>query len=345
MMQKRILAVLLTAVMACALFGCAAKDGDTKAEEDASPKSGVSPQSGASYYFIGGNLVGSLENGVFVSAVDTERAYDDERRYHKYTLKELFSHGYIYFDRDRACGKANEAAVYTGEGPGGFGEDMSASFAPYASRTMQDGPFAVLSLPCELTGELAATYAPEYGFYVNIYKDIDDLSYYPALATNYEDARLPDALSWDNGYSRRDEREIERTLSYAGISYGEADILTVSGDFDSDQRTESVIFANTAVDAEGFLKLDASRDEAPFGLILFCDDNEEYETVYLRTGEPLSDVTEHFRILPVGIFDLDGDGDFEIAAASHEWEWGSTFVLSRNDAGAWDIVMTAEWGT
>ncbi|MBQ4249726.1 MAG: hypothetical protein II705_06775 [Clostridia bacterium] len=344
---KRILAAALAAVMACALFGCAAKDEKKPDAGQNAPGGGSRAEytdaDGKAYYFINGSLVGSLENGVFVSAVDESLPWDDDRRYHRYSFRELFSHEYVCFERDSALGAAHEAAIYTGEGPGGFSEEKTDTFAPYASRMEQDC-FAVLPLPCELPEDFAGIYAPEYGFYVNISDEVRDLSEYPALATNHRGACLPDGLSWDNGYSERDEAAIARALETAGVVYGETDILTASGDFDSDGRTESVIFAGTAADAEGFLMLDADRSEVPFGLILYCDDNDEYETVYIRTGEPLTDITSHFRIFPEGIFDLDGDGSFEIAASSHEWEWGSTFVLSRNAAGAWDTVMTAEWG-
>ncbi|MBR2742020.1 MAG: hypothetical protein IKD89_00330 [Clostridia bacterium] len=347
-MRKRIIALVLAALFACALFGCSAKDkaaderGQTKESEESG---GESRDFGkTAYYFVGGSLVGSLENGVFMTATDPARDRTDAGRYRRYTIKELFSDEYIYFDRDSARGEANEAAIYTGEGPGGFDEDMTAVFAPYAVRTIDGGWVSVLPLPCILPDGFAV-YAPEYGFFVNVSRDIRAMGDCPALATNFMGARLPDGLSWDNGFTARDEDATESALAANGIKFGAIDINTVSGDFDSDGKTESVIFANAAADAEGFLVLDPDAGEAPFGLILFCDDDERYETVYLCAGEAVSDVTSHFTIVPVGIFDLDADGDFEICASSHEWEWGSTFVLAKNDSGAWDTVMTAEWGT
>ncbi len=83
---------------------------------------------------------------------------------------------------------------------------------------------------------------------------------------------------------------------------------------------------------------------ALFSIIIFLDDDEKYKTVYSRFSDFTNDVTGHFSIAPVGIFDLDGDGSFEICANMQEWEEGSTFVLSKNEAGEWETVMTALWG-
>lgn len=334
MNKKRLTALFLSLVIIFTFAGCSKNDvGEDKNKQD----------NEKAYYFVGGNLVGSFENGVFVSAVNPERDFNDESRYHKYTIKELFSDTYLFFDRDSADAEAKEAAIYTGMGPGGFDSDMSSKFEPYAVRTEESGSFAIIPVPCEFSEEFSGIYAPTYSFFANIQEEVDDLSVYPTLATNHDKTSLPDGLSWDNGFTQDDEEEIMRILEREGIKYEHPEINTVSGDFDSDGKTESIIFANAAKDAEGYLMI-SPEDGSAFSLILFLDDNEEYETVYSRFSKFTEDVTAHFVTIPIGVFDLDGDGSFEICVKSQEWEGGSTFVLARNDAGSWETVMTAFWG-
>ena len=64
-------------------------------------------------------------------------------------------------------------------------------------------------------------------------------------------------------------------------------------------------------------------------------------TFYLA---PYNDVTAYFGVLPIGIYDLNSDGMYEICLRASEWEDGHTFVLAQNGEGVWESVLRANWG-
>jgi len=198
-MKMKIISFLLALFMTATLISCSDKDENT-----------VPEQSGdILYYFVGGHLVGSLEDGRFISATDREKDYSDKDRYRLYTIAELFSEKYLRFDIDSADAEVNEASIYTGQGPGGFDEDVTDRFTPYAIRTTDYGN-VVIPIPCDFSGGMTDVYAPTYGFYVNMAKELKTDTDYPALTTNSDKVSLPDGLSWDCGFTQRDENEVLR---------------------------------------------------------------------------------------------------------------------------------------
>lgn len=74
------------------------------------------------------------------------------------------------------------------------------------------------------------------------------------------------------------------------------------------------------------------------------DDDGVYKTVYTRFLSYKDDVTAHFRVLLLGIYDLNNDGIYEICLRADEWEGGHTLVLARNEEGVWETVLQANWG-
>ena len=86
-MKVKIISFLLALFMTAALISCSDKDKNTAPESSGD----------ILYYFVGGHLVGSLEDGRFISATDREKDYSDKDRYRLYTIAELFSEKSRYY--------------------------------------------------------------------------------------------------------------------------------------------------------------------------------------------------------------------------------------------------------
>lgn len=296
---------------------------------------------GPVYVIVDGSFVGSCVNGTWQSLVDPKDPYE-LAKYYRYLIKDIVGRGYNTYAHDREIGFASEVVLYTGVGLGGFEDgDKTELFRPFA-KSVSDG-VCVLPLPVQLTGsEFDTLEVPTYGYYLKIGTKISENSSTPALATNAQ-IIPPDGMVWSDSITGDDLASLEKVLAENGISYENPAITAATGDFDSDDKQETVFFASPQRRSDGYLDISA-QNGGLFSVGMLRDDNGTYQKVYTRFLDYTDDVTAHFRVIPLGIFDLNSDGMFEICLKAGEWEGGHTFVLAQNGEGVWETVLRANWG-
>lgn len=298
----------------------------------------------ATFFFVGGNFLGSYENGEWVSLTDPDGQDYDQSRHSRFLIKDLLGRGYAIYSREKNLGQASEAVLYAGQGPSGFPDgDKTILFSPYAKRKYDS--FCVLPLPAELSGGELDTLTVPYGFSLFMGNDMDIKGEIkaPALATNAHMVP-PNGIVWADGVSSSDMAALQKVLTKNNVKYNDPAVTAATGDFDSDGKMETIVFANARVNSAGYLDIKA-ENETLFSLILMRDDDGSYQMVYSQFIPYTDDVTAHFRTLPIGVFDLNGDGIHEICVKAIGWEGGSTFVLSKNTQGIWKKVLLAAWGS
>ena len=114
------------------------------------------------------------------------------------------------------------------------------------------------------------------------------------------------------------------------------------GDFDGDGRRESMVFANTPWDENGWWEL-SEQDGGAFALALLLREDGAAETIYSRFADYTGDMTAIYRLQPIGAYDLDGDGTAEVCMTIGYWEGAEHLVLRRQD-GRWETVLNAASG-
>ncbi|MGI6066723.1 MAG: hypothetical protein ACOYI2_09575, partial [Bacillota bacterium] len=312
-------------------------DGDTFTLPDWS----IGTYDGPVYVIVDGSFVGSCVNGTWQSLVDPKDPYEPAK-YYRYLIKDIVGRGYNTYAHDREIGFASEVLLYTGVGLGGFEDgDKTELFRPFA-KSVSDG-VCVLPLPVQLTGsEFDTLEVPTYGYYLKIGTKISENSSTPALAINAQ-IIPPDGMIWSDSITGDDLAFLEKVLAENGISYENPAITAATGDFDSDDKQETVFFASPQRRSDGYLDISA-QNGGLFSVGMLRDDNGTYQKVYTRFLDYTDDVTAHFRVIPLGIFDLNSDGMFEICLKAGEWEGGHTFVLAQNGEGVWETVLRANWG-
>lgn len=291
------------------------------------------------YFFVRGSFMGGFDNG-WLKLTENE----SRREYTSFLIKDLLNRGYALYSKEKYLGQAEEVLLHAGLGPSGWPDgDKTGLFAPYAKEEM--GGSCILPLPTVLTGgEIEALTVPLYGFSLYMGKEVPLGEEFdvPDLATNAP-ITPPDGIVWAEGALQEDEKRLSSVLAENNVVYDRPAVTTATGDFDSDGKMERVLFANARSREDGYLDVSA-ENKTLFSVILTIDDDGGLQTAYARLFAYTDDVTAHFRAVPHGIFDLNGDGRAEICFRMIGWEGGNTFVLSQNAKGAWEEVLAASWG-
>lgn len=359
--MKQWAAILLTLVMALTLTACSKEEG--KAEngnlpqeppaqggEDAGEEEVTGEAEGLPtgdqgdrplYIFVGGQLVGSWENGAWVSAVplgESEHgtfvsAGDSEVR--DYTVAEILAREryYTYSQGTEAC--LLQCELYTvSDGPGGFDWDLrdtAALLDDYAVYVPEEKwAKRTFALPTVLEGEVAKLLVPDYAFTFSFGGTLPDL----VLSQPLEDTPF---CAWETGSDNPYWETAETALRKLGIEEDFCLSVAMTGQVDG-----RVLAINSAYDEGGYLPEDA---EQIFSLVLWVDADGEVETVYQRVEPYTGDVTAVFRIFIQGVADLNGDGAPEICLRDGRWEWGHYYVMARDEDGTWQRVLQANNGT
>ena len=314
-------------------------------ELNVAPPAANNPQiSEAAYFVVGGHLVGSWENGAWRSLNDPEGRYEKQYSNDFYFKDVLSRERFALYSRRGKVGCSDFALINGGAGVSGFENgDKTELFAPYAKPDPGNlWPNSMeIKLPAAFGPEIDDLKIPDFGYSIRFsYENID-------LATNSaDDLNTCGKVEWGSHSltTDRDHAALKDILSKNRI-YGETHFDdSAMADIDGDGAQEVLLFAGTPTDEAGYLKI-SPEDGGNYSVILLCRADGSYETVYKRYREYTSDATAHFGLRPLGIFDLNGDGEYEICADMVEWEGGYTFVLSRDETGKWQTVLRANWGT
>ena len=353
--MKRWLLVLLALMMAATLTACSRNTGETvknetpgeppMQEEDSGGEEEVPFQEEEKdrplYIFVGGQLVGSWEDGQWISAVplgESENgtflsAGDSETR--DYTVAEILAEERYYTYTQGTSGCLIQCELYTtSDGPGGFDWDLrdtAAVLDDYAVYVpAEEWDRRTFALPTTLEGEVAELLVPDYSFTFSFGGTLPDLALSQPLAETpfYAWEVGPDDPYWETAETALRELGIEGDFCLSAARTGQVD--------------EQVLAINSAYDEGGYPPEDA---EQIFSLVLWVNSDGEVETVYQRVEPYTGDVTSMFRIFIQGIGDLNGDGQMEVCLRDGRWEWGHYYVMARGEDGTWQRVLQANNGT
>lgn len=345
--MRRWLAVLLALTMALALTACSKNTGETEndktpeeppiqGEDSAGQGEALSQEEEEDrplYIFVDGQLVGSWEDGQWVSAVSEEGN-------HPFTMGEILAEDHYWtYQNEGADGYLMQCEFSTyNYGLGGFLDeerDTAALLDPYAVYVPEEEwDRRTFALPTTLEGEAAKLLVPDYSFSVSFGSTWPDLALSqplssPAYFGDEVKEYYPDIGQW---------REItETTLEELGIS----EDFFLSGVAYTGREGEAVLAVNSARDQYGYWLEDSKQ---VFSLVLWIRSDGTVETVY-RDVEPYSDdATMSFRIMLQSVCDLNGDGQMEVCLRDDRWEWGQYYVMARDENGTWQRVLQADYG-
>lgn len=352
-MKQRLALVCVLALLASLLIACGpAAPGAGGITANTTEPSSQQPEStepapaeteaSAAYFVLNGIFLGSWEQTGWRSVNDPNGSYEASQSNLFYFKDVLASPRYTLYSKEGLSGYSDFALVNGGEGVSGFEDgDKQALFAPYAnpdagnrwSNSME------IPLPAAFGSELADLTIPTYGYSLRFSYDNT------ALATNStQDMNNFGTVFWSTGIvaQESDTAAMRELLLAHGISSEPNFDQVAMLDLDSDGEQEAVLFANTARDEGGYLSL-SPEDGGSYSVILLRETDGSYTPIFEQYLPYTDDVTAHFTLQPIGIFDLNGDGQYEICCAMHYWESGYTVVLSQTQAG-WAPVLRANWG-
>ena len=354
--MKRWITILLTLAMALTLAACSGEEDKEENENlpEEPPAQGgedISQEEDSSrederdrplYVFAGGQLVGSWEDGAWISAVPLGEqengafvsAGDSETR--DFTIAEILAQEGCYaYTQDSGETYLIQCELYTtSDGPGGFDWDLrdtAALLDDYAVFVpKQEWEQRTFALPTILEGEVAELLVPNYSFTFAFGGTLPDLTLSRPLEETPFYAREvgSDDPYWEMAETALRELGVEGDFCLTAAMTGQAD--------------EQVLVINSAYDEGGYLPEDT---EQIFSLVLWVNSDGEVETVYQRVEPYTGDVTSMFRIFTQCVGDLNGDGTPEICLRDGRWEWGYYYVMARDQDGTWQRVLQANYGT
>ncbi len=350
--MKRWIVMLLALITALTLTACSENTGET--ENDKTPEEPPAQGEDSAgqgeelaqeeekdhplYIFVNGQLVGSWEDGAWISAVpvgESENgtfvsAGDSETR--DYTVAELLAEeGYYLYTPERQGELCTQCEFYTESDGYGLEEDQPGAAAlldPYAVAVPEwEWDKRTFAFPTILEGEAADVTMPDYsfGFTFN--------GLWPELAVSRPLTELP-------CYAQEDGNEaFQSVASYALQELGiEGDFRLTAALVGTD---EAYLAVNSAYDEGGYLPEEA---EQIFSFVLRVLPEGEVETVYQHVEPYTGDVLSTFRIFIQGVADLNGDGTLEVCLRDVRWEWGYYYVMARGEDGTWQRVLQADYG-
>ena len=284
------------------------------------------------YIFVGGQLVGSWEDGGWVSAVS-------QAGNHPFTMGEILGEDHYWtYEKGLRKGYLIQCECFTlPRELGGFLDeerDTAALLDPYAVYV----PVAdagtdrrVFALPVELTGEAAELPVPDYAFYLTFGGTYPDLAVSRQLEDTWSNWRQEGDPDWDSYAAMAEEALADRGLTgpyrleVAELSGGE--LVLVINDKDSEDYWER-----------------GPEGGKFFNLVLYWRADGVLETVYENIVDFNGELTNIIRISSMGVWDLNGDGTPEICLQDGRWEWGYYYVMARDGDGIWRRVLQADHG-
>ncbi len=282
------------------------------------------------YFFIDHLYIGYTELGEFYNRTHSENVYGEF----------LTQDGFDVYSQDGFLSRSTEAKI--GDMPDldhSINWEDAELLESFASR--KEDYESVFELPVMLSEKAYNILYPYYNGYI----DFGD----GALVTNAKHNVLPRKVE----KTTADESDLEiirKELAKDGIT--KAPINVTEGmvcDLDGDGTDERVIFANSSDD-----KIIADADSGNYTMAFIVRENG-VELLYKeisRYGEtiPDSETWENYFDHRVnhsscaGIYDLNGDGKFEICMELGMYAHGRYMVFSESEDGKYTLVLNSECG-
>lgn len=369
--MKRWMLVLLALVVALALCACT-----TGGQENGGNAGNEQPETGDAandpvedggadqdetarpiYYFVEGQLVGSWEDGQWVSAAPLGNWDGDAGEWvsagdgadRTFTVAEILAvDGYYTYTQDYGENYLIQCAFPTDTGLGGFEDEydrdpsVTELLAPYAAYVPEEEwEPTVFPLPTVLEGEAAELVVPNYSF--NFSFGGQGWALAASQPVEWLNASRNVEEWGDDVVDLSAQRAaVEGYLQERGLTAEGYDLEVVQDDLNSDGADEYILLVNSPRDdALGFWSADG-EDPYAFALVYYSDGT--LETVYERTIPYNEDATELFSIHFTTAADLNGDGTAELCLRDGRWEWGFYYVMARQEDGSWQRVLQADNG-
>ena len=283
------------------------------------------------YFFIDHLYIGYTELGEFYNRTHSENVYGEF----------LSQEGYDAYSQDEFLFRSTEAKI--GDMPDldhSINWEDAELLESFASR--KEDYESVFELPVMLSEKAYNILYPYYNGHI----DFGD----GALVTNAKHNVLPRKVEKTTA-NESDLEIIRKELAKDGIT--KAPINVTEGmvcDLDGDGTSERIVFANSSDD-----KIIADADSGNYTMAFVVRENG-VELLYKeisRYGEtiPDSETGENYfdhwvnHSSCAGIYDLNGDGKFEICMELGMYEHGRYMVFSKNEDGKYTLVLNSEFGT
>jgi len=317
------------------------------------------------YFFINGNLVGSLVKDKWYSSGGKDDSFTDAT---DFFVKDILSpeQYFIYQNREYVgISKQILWTVYDDGGLGSFeGEDTAEKLFNYSMPLPgEDEESRVFNLPVKAGQELADIVIPSYSFYTRFLVDKKVVSPFD-LATNRKINPFPRKITQKADITSEGKQALVDLFAKNQMGNTAPNFTDcVKSDFDNDGHEEFLMAANSPVGELGYPLPPADGKMEGFGVfsvVLYQEDDGSVQIIYsdLRPikveYDPDPDRNKAFDTLGCPdycmeirfstIADLNSDGIYEIALKEVMWEWGADIVYAMDSKGAYQAVMRANWG-
>ncbi len=323
------LCLFLSAAILLSLLGCGAPAG--------SGKENIPAPSDARYFLQGSLFLGAWQEGKWVSRNDVDGRYENEYQ-SDFAIAELLSHPrYSLYSKSAFIGFSEDAYVNVGQGLGGYWDkDYTQQFLPYSwGKPDENWDMLGFALPAKLGDDVRDIPLANYGYSFSV--TLGEV----ALAVS-GDKPLPILTGghfvWTDYPLDEDVSAINKLVGEMGYSLPPQveEACYISG---PDGSHDVVYFVNTPLKEDDRLDM----REGCYSLVLMKT-GDELKTIYERYYGSTDDLTAGFVFIPQFIYDLNGDGEYEICLTAGEWEGGYTVVLSRDADGEWQVVLRSNFG-
>lgn len=331
--MKKIIIPVVAAMLA--ITGCSgANNGNNTANK--TEGNGEAPV----YCFVGGILAGSWENGQWVSHNDVDGNMD-ENSGHQYKIGEVLSvDGYNMWYNEELEGKGDTLIYY-----GGYGNDGMDNF----STEGEDGSRSI-KMPVDKDSALAQLDFPQYAFYSRFSYDNDN---FDNVSVSTDKNIAPENVNTKAKPSEASKNAIKEYLEKNGITTAPNLTQCFEADFDGDGKLEQIVAANTPKNENyvpSFVE-DGTKETDGIGsyaVALFVDDDGSAKPVFseIRPFEGEENAYMHYNqnIVINGVYDINGDGNYDVCIVYADWENGHVLVSAMDEKGDYQTVLRGNFG-
>ena len=328
--MKKMFIPIVAAILA--ITGCSGtgnNTADNNADTNAAPV----------YCFVGGILAGSWENGQWVTHNDIDGNMDEESG-HLYKFGDVLSaDGYNVWYNEKLEGKSDTLIYY-----GGYADEGIDNF----STEGEDGSREI-KMPIDKESALTELAYPQYAFYTRFSYNNENVN---NVAVNTDENIAPENANAAAKPSDDSRKAIKEYLEKQGITTDPNLTQCFEGDFDGDGKLEQIVAANTPKNENyvpNFVEDAAATDGVgSYAVALYVDDNgtskEVFSEIRPYKGEDNAYMLYNQNIVIDGVYDINGDGNYEVCIQYAEWENGHVFVSAVDNNGNYQTVLRGNFG-